>query len=125
MVLLCSINGASPVPLSSLQWDDSGLPSENVCNRRTTLSFPWLQDEQGSAADSEDSPTVEAIRLLRKTFPDLLVACDVCLCPYTSHGHCGELLHTDLVVSAQLSPRVGTDKGQGALPIHHLVSQAS
>ncbi|KAK7803978.1 hypothetical protein U0070_012445 [Myodes glareolus] len=59
--------------------------------RRTTLSFPWLQDEQGSAADSEDSPTVEAIRLLRKTFPDLLVACDVCLCPYTSHGHCGLL----------------------------------
>nr|XP_048315109.1 delta-aminolevulinic acid dehydratase isoform X1 [Myodes glareolus]XP_048315110.1 delta-aminolevulinic acid dehydratase isoform X1 [Myodes glareolus]XP_048315111.1 delta-aminolevulinic acid dehydratase isoform X1 [Myodes glareolus] len=49
------------------------------------------KDEQGSAADSEDSPTVEAIRLLRKTFPDLLVACDVCLCPYTSHGHCGLL----------------------------------
>lgn len=49
------------------------------------------KDEQGSAADSEDSPAVEAVRLLRKTFPDLLVACDVCLCPYTSHGHCGLL----------------------------------
>ncbi|XP_042769169.1 delta-aminolevulinic acid dehydratase isoform X2 [Panthera leo] len=49
------------------------------------------KDERGSAADSEDSPAVEAIRLLRKTFPSLLVACDVCLCPYTSHGHCGLL----------------------------------
>lgn len=49
------------------------------------------KDEQGSAADSEDSPTIEAVRLLRKTFPTLLVACDVCLCPYTSHGHCGLL----------------------------------
>ncbi|XP_023609004.1 delta-aminolevulinic acid dehydratase isoform X5 [Myotis lucifugus] len=48
-------------------------------------------DERGSAADAEDSPTVEAVRLLRKTFPSLLVACDVCLCPYTSHGHCGLL----------------------------------
>nr|XP_019610165.1 PREDICTED: delta-aminolevulinic acid dehydratase isoform X1 [Rhinolophus sinicus]XP_019610167.1 PREDICTED: delta-aminolevulinic acid dehydratase isoform X1 [Rhinolophus sinicus] len=49
------------------------------------------KDERGSAADSEDSPAVEATRLLRKTFPSLLVACDVCLCPYTSHGHCGLL----------------------------------
>ncbi|KAM5299923.1 delta-aminolevulinic acid dehydratase isoform 2-T2 [Ctenodactylus gundi] len=49
------------------------------------------KDERGSSADSEDSPTIEAVRLLRKTFPDLLVACDVCLCPYTSHGHCGLL----------------------------------
>ncbi|XP_067599692.1 delta-aminolevulinic acid dehydratase isoform X2 [Pseudorca crassidens] len=49
------------------------------------------KDERGSAADSEDSPTIEAIRLLRKNFPGLLVACDVCLCPYTSHGHCGLL----------------------------------
>lgn len=49
------------------------------------------KDERGSAADSEDSPAIEAIRLLRKTFPSLLVACDVCLCPYTSHGHCGLL----------------------------------
>ncbi|KAK2120180.1 hypothetical protein P7K49_001566 [Saguinus oedipus] len=49
------------------------------------------KDERGSAADSEESPAIEAIRLLRKTFPNLLVACDVCLCPYTSHGHCGLL----------------------------------
>ncbi|KAB0407520.1 hypothetical protein E2I00_012828 [Balaenoptera physalus] len=49
------------------------------------------KDERGSAADSEDSPAIEAIRLLRKNFPGLLVACDVCLCPYTSHGHCGLL----------------------------------
>ena len=28
---------------------------------------------------------------LRSLFPDLLLACDVCLCPYTDHGHCGVL----------------------------------
>ncbi|MBZ3882003.1 Delta-aminolevulinic acid dehydratase [Sciurus carolinensis] len=46
------------------------------------------KDERGSAADSEKSPAIEAIHLLRKTFPNLLVACYICLCPYTSHGHC-------------------------------------
>lgn len=29
--------------------------------------------------------------MLRKWFPDLVIACDVCLCPYTNHGHCGIL----------------------------------
>lgn len=48
-----------------------------------------MQDECGSGADGESSPVVGAIRLLRTKYPDLLVACDVCLCAYTSHGHCG------------------------------------
>ena len=30
-----------------------------------------------------------AIRAISLRFPDLLIACDVCLCPYTDHGHCG------------------------------------
>ena len=30
-----------------------------------------------------------AIRAISGHFPDLLIACDVCLCPYTDHGHCG------------------------------------
>lgn len=48
-----------------------------------------LQDNRGSAADSESSPVIKAIKLFRKEFPHVLVACDVCLCAYTSHGHCG------------------------------------
>jgi hypothetical protein len=35
---------------------------------------------------------IESVKLLRKNFPDLVIACDVCLCAYTSHGHCGILL---------------------------------
>ncbi|XP_010142991.1 PREDICTED: delta-aminolevulinic acid dehydratase, partial [Buceros rhinoceros silvestris] len=49
------------------------------------------KDERGSAADAEDTPAIQAIKKIRCTFPELLVACDVCLCPYTSHGHCGIL----------------------------------
>eukprot|EP00062_Callorhinchus_milii_P014823 gi/632964411/ref/XP_007898386.1/ PREDICTED: delta-aminolevulinic acid dehydratase isoform X1 [Callorhinchus milii] len=50
-----------------------------------------IKDERGSAADSEDTPTILAIKTLRNKFPGLVIACDVCLCPYTSHGHCGIL----------------------------------
>ncbi|XP_064165318.1 delta-aminolevulinic acid dehydratase isoform X3 [Anguilla rostrata] len=49
------------------------------------------KDERGSGADRDDTPAVLAVKKLRSCFPDLLLACDVCLCPYTSHGHCGIL----------------------------------
>ncbi|XP_075159979.1 porphobilinogen synthase [Haematobia irritans] len=50
-----------------------------------------MKDDQATNADSEKNPVVKALPLLRKWFPNLLLACDVCLCPYMSHGHCGVL----------------------------------
>ncbi|XP_065191753.1 delta-aminolevulinic acid dehydratase-like [Sycon ciliatum] len=52
------------------------------------------KDGRGSAADDRNGPAIQATQLLRKEFPSLLVACDVCLCPYTDHGHCGILERT-------------------------------
>ncbi|XP_070515809.1 endoplasmic reticulum chaperone BiP isoform X3 [Cardiocondyla obscurior] len=49
------------------------------------------KDEIGSNADSANNPVIRAIPLLREKFPNLLIACDVCLCAYTDHGHCGIL----------------------------------
>nr|XP_022900039.1 delta-aminolevulinic acid dehydratase [Onthophagus taurus] len=49
------------------------------------------KDEVGSSADSDGNPIVRCLPLLRTWFPDLTIACDVCLCGYTSHGHCGVL----------------------------------
>lgn len=34
---------------------------------------------------------ITSIPLIKKRYPDLLIICDVCLCPYTDHGHCGVL----------------------------------
>lgn len=50
------------------------------------------QDATGTLADDPEGPVVQAIKMLRRLFPDLYIACDVCLCEYTSHGHCGILL---------------------------------
>ncbi|XP_069465893.1 delta-aminolevulinic acid dehydratase [Ambystoma mexicanum] len=60
------------------------------------------KDDRGSAADSEDTPAIQAVRKIRSTFPDLVIACDVCLCPYTSHGHCG-ILRADGTIQNEAS----------------------
>ncbi|PGH13798.1 hypothetical protein AJ80_06186 [Polytolypa hystricis UAMH7299] len=52
---------------------------------------PSAKDALGTAADDPAGPVIQAIRLLRAQFPDLYIVCDVCLCEYTSHGHCGIL----------------------------------
>ena len=50
-----------------------------------------LQDDTGSLALNESfNPVFGAIKAIKSRFGDRLeVACDVCLCTYTSHGHCG------------------------------------
>lgn len=50
------------------------------------------KDERGSAAYADDALVARAVKAIKKTYPDVLVITDVCLCEYTSHGHCG-LLH--------------------------------
>ncbi|TKS84181.1 Delta-aminolevulinic acid dehydratase [Collichthys lucidus] len=59
-------------------------------NTLWSLSFP-VRMTGASGADTDDTPAVLAVKKIRTLFPELLVACDVCLCPYTSHGHCGIL----------------------------------
>lgn len=53
------------------------------------FGLPSKKDEVASEAYDERGAVQEAIRLLRKKLPKLLVITDVCLCEYTSHGHCG------------------------------------
>mmetsp|Transcript_3430 Transcript_3430/g.5243 ORF Transcript_3430/g.5243 Transcript_3430/m.5243 type:complete len:333 (+) Transcript_3430:64-1062(+) len=53
------------------------------------------KDADGSKADSNDTPVVLAIREIRKSIPDMMVMCDVCMCEYTDHGHCGLLRCVD------------------------------
>lgn len=58
---------------------------------RSVLLFgiPAHKDETGSAAYAVDGVVPEAIRLIKRDYPEVLVIADVCLCEYTSHGHCG------------------------------------
>ncbi|GAA5987475.1 hypothetical protein JCM11641_003841 [Rhodosporidiobolus odoratus] len=59
------------------------------------------KDGRGSPADDPNTPVILATQLIRKEFPQLVVACDVCLCEYTDHGHCGELCAPESLTDAE------------------------
>jgi len=53
------------------------------------FGIPEKKDELGSGAYSDNGIVQRAVRTLKEKLPDLLVITDVCMCEYTSHGHCG------------------------------------
>ena len=53
------------------------------------FGIPEHKDETGSSAWDDNGVIQQAIRISKREFPDLTVIGDVCLCEYTSHGHCG------------------------------------
>jgi porphobilinogen synthase len=55
------------------------------------FGVPGTKDAEGSAAFDDQGVVQKAVRALKREFPDLLVITDVCLCEYTTHGHCGLL----------------------------------
>ncbi|HEX2866801.1 MAG TPA: porphobilinogen synthase [Ignavibacteriales bacterium] len=62
------------------------------------FGIPEHKDEQGSEAYAENGIIQQAIRAIKAEVKNLLVITDVCLCEYTSHGHCG-LLHGEEVLN--------------------------
>jgi porphobilinogen synthase len=82
------------------------------------FGLPEVKDEKGSEASAAHGAVQRAIEAIRKAKLDLLVITDVCLCEYTSHGHCGvvqgaEILNDpslELLANAALShARAGAD----------------
>ncbi len=83
------------------------------------FGIPRTKDASGSQAWAENGVTQRAVAALKRSFPDLCVITDVCLCEYTSHGHCGlvskdqEILNDptlELLAKAALShARAGAD----------------
>ena len=55
------------------------------------FGVPDAKDETGSSAWDDRGPVQEAVRALKRELPGLVVITDVCMCEYTSHGHCGVL----------------------------------
>ena len=67
------------------------------------FGVPAHKDEHGSGAWDDEGVVQMATRAIKQAYPDLLVVTDVCLCEYTTHGHCG-VLRTDID-----PPRVDND----------------
>ncbi len=61
------------------------------------FGIPEHKDEQGSDAYNPNGIIQQAIKAIKKEINDLLIITDVCLCEYTSHGHCGILAGEDIL----------------------------
>lgn len=66
-----------------------------------------IKDDNASNADSPQNPVIKALPKLRDWFPNLTIACDVCLCPYSSHGHCAILNDNGTIDNAKSIKRIG------------------
>jgi len=60
------------------------------------FGIPEHKDESGSSAWDDNGVIQQAIKISKKEFPDLTIIGDVCLCEYTSHGHCG-MIHDGII----------------------------
>ena len=60
------------------------------------FGIPAHKDEAGSAAYDDNAGVQQAVRAIKQAAPGLLVITDVCLCEYTSHGHCGIIRNEDV-----------------------------
>lgn len=67
------------------------------------FGIPAHKDEVGSGAYAEDGVVPRAIRLIKAQFPKLIIVADVCLCEYTSHGHCG-LIRDGVILNDETLP---------------------
>ena len=60
------------------------------------FGLPAHKDERGSSASDPQGPVQQAVRAIRAAHPATVVITDVCLCEYTSHGHCGIVTNGDV-----------------------------
>ena len=60
------------------------------------FGLPDHKDPSGSAAFDDNAPVQTAVRAIKQEVPGMLVVTDVCLCEYTSHGHCGILVDDEV-----------------------------
>lgn len=69
---------------------------KNGVNKIILFGIPQQKDEVGSQAYAEDGIVQRAMEQIKKSCPDIYLIGDVCMCEYTSHGHCG-ILEKDYV----------------------------
>ena len=90
-----------------------GIPAVEI------FGLPEYKDEIGSSAWDKNSPVQRAISAIKKAVPELVIIGDVCLCQYTSHGHCGKLCgnYVDNDETLKLLQKVALSQAQSGVDI--------
>ncbi|MFY9263977.1 MAG: porphobilinogen synthase [Solirubrobacterales bacterium] len=82
------------------QLHDLGVPAVLL------FGIPDDKDDEGSSAWDPDGPVHQAVAAIKANTPELTVITDVCLCAYTTHGHCGVLNHSGDVDNDETNERL-------------------
>lgn len=87
---VASMPGVSQIPLAAVphaaeRVARAGVPAVLL------FGLPADKDDEGSASWHDEGIVQQAVRSIKRAVPDMVVITDVCLCEYTSHGHCGVL----------------------------------
>jgi porphobilinogen synthase len=82
------------------------------------FGLPPAKDDRGSGAFDSNGPVQEAVRAIRREAPDIVVITDVCLCEYTSHGHCGIVIDGDIANDATVEQLVRAALSHAAAGAH-------
>ena len=132
--LVCPIfvdeNAKKPIPIKAMP-DYYRLPVKHVvAEARQALAqgvkavilfgLPSKKDETGSSAFAENGAVQEAIRKLEKEFGgELVVMADVCLCEYTTHGHCGVVQDGEVIndLTLEILQKVAVSQAQAGADV--------
>ena len=85
---IASMPGISRYSINNLTEEAGAIAAAGI-DAVLLFGIPAAKDEVGSGAYDEEGIVQMAVRALKEAHPDLTVITDVCLCEYTSHGHCG------------------------------------
>ena len=92
---ITSMPGCYRLPLSQAAIECETLLNAGI-QSVILFGIPAQKDNQGSSAWAEDGIVQRAVQEIKTRCPDMLVITDVCLCEYTSHGHCGVIRDHDV-----------------------------
>ena len=98
---ISSMEGQFRMSVDRLPYELERLSKAGVSNVML-FGIPEHKDELGSQAYAADGIVQRALREAKRQFPDLYYITDVCMCEYTSHGHCGALCGEDVENDATL-----------------------
>jgi porphobilinogen synthase len=85
-----SMPGIDRLPVSALAEEAKQIAAREI-GAVLLFGLPTVKDETGSASRNPDGVVQDAIKAIKDAAPDLIVMTDVCICAYTTHGHCGVL----------------------------------
>ncbi len=100
-----SMPGYYRIPIEGVA-DEVGKAMELGLRAFILFGIPAYKDEVGTSAYIESGVIQKAVRSIKKEYPDAVVVTDVCLCEYTTHGHCG-IVRDGIILNDETLPILG------------------